>query len=385
MRRRMGTILLAAACGLALPAASAGTAHAADDKAMKDASDRFEEGLKRVKAGDFEAARLAFVQAHAILNRVDILWNLAVVEEKSGHTLDALAHFKQYVRDTRVIAKERAQAEKHVSALAAQTGHIEVTAPSGASIIVDGSANAGTTPLLEPVDVAPGKHKIEARTTERQYALDVVATAGDVVKANFTSQFAAPLPAVAPSPSVNATPGISPGGASDANTASTSSGITPPSDVDTGRAATTSSSGTFWTPKHITVVSLGGAAVIAVGLGIYFAIDAGSTNDSATTIRSGIGPGTDVCASGTNPSCAQLRDLKSTYDTDKTLETVGFVAGGVLAVGAVATWFLWKDAPSNSETAGANKSENKSEKTSGAWFVPSVSPHSAGASVVGRF
>jgi hypothetical protein len=61
-----------------LAASTPGVARAQGEVAVRDAQARFEEGLDRVKAGDFEAARLSFAQAYTVLRRPAILWNLAL-------------------------------------------------------------------------------------------------------------------------------------------------------------------------------------------------------------------------------------------------------------------------------------------------------------------
>ena len=63
-------------------------ASAQDEGAKHDAQARFEEGMKRVRSGDFEGGRLAFIQAYAVLKNPDILWNLALSELKSSHPLE---------------------------------------------------------------------------------------------------------------------------------------------------------------------------------------------------------------------------------------------------------------------------------------------------------
>lgn len=373
MRRSVGRVLLAAVCFTMAPAAAT-TARAADDTAMRDAKARFEEGLKRAKAGDYEAARLAFVQAHAILNRVDILWNLALVEEKAGRPLDALSHFKEYVRDTRVNAAERAQAEKHAQAMAAQTGHIEVTAPSGATILIDGSTNAGTAPLIEPLDVAPGKHRLEARTTERQYAMDVTATPGDVVKVSFTAQFAAPMPAATtPSPSTNASPAI---GAAAPSTA-TPLGDGASDSASSGERAGPASSSSIFTTKNIVVGSLGVGALAAIGVGVGFAFAASSDDDKVTQLKTA----NPSCGAPT-PGCSELASAADARTSDRNLRT-GFLIGGVvLAAGAFVAWKFW---PTSDASSPSSPSNSSNATKSGAFLVPTFDSHGAGIGAVGRF
>jgi tetratricopeptide (TPR) repeat protein len=83
----------------ALVLAVSSSAKADDDRANREAEARFKEGLARVKSKDFEAARLSFEQAYAVLHRPLILWNLALSEEKTSHTLEALGHFRQVARE----------------------------------------------------------------------------------------------------------------------------------------------------------------------------------------------------------------------------------------------------------------------------------------------
>src|ERR1700730_14420850 len=94
MRRALRCAMLAGALAVAVPS----VARADDPAAEREAQARFEEGIARVKTGNFEGARISFLQAHAVLHKPYILWNLALAEEKTGNVLDALGHFKQFVR-----------------------------------------------------------------------------------------------------------------------------------------------------------------------------------------------------------------------------------------------------------------------------------------------
>ncbi len=85
---------LAAALALSLPR----TARADDSVLEREAQARFEEGVARVKAGNIEGARVSFAQAYTVLHKPTILWNLALAEEKTGHLVEALGHFKELAR-----------------------------------------------------------------------------------------------------------------------------------------------------------------------------------------------------------------------------------------------------------------------------------------------
>lgn len=86
-----------AALSAALVAASASAR--AGDISTREAEARFQEGLARVKSHDFEAARVSFAQAYAVLHRPQILWNLALAEEKTARVVEALQHFRAVADD----------------------------------------------------------------------------------------------------------------------------------------------------------------------------------------------------------------------------------------------------------------------------------------------
>jgi hypothetical protein len=348
----------------ALTMAAAAPARAEDQAATHEAQVRFEEGLAHVKAGDFEAARMSFVQAYAVLRKPDILWNLALSEEKSGHPADALAHFKALGRDTAGSDADRARAKKHVDDLMTVTGHIEVLAPVGAQVLVD-AAPAGLTPLPEPVDVAPGRHHVEVRTAQGwSKTADADALAGQIAHVSFAlgdapGQVAAPTAVPHPAATeVQPASGASPG----------APGPTPaPPAPDTVQPAKAGGS-TFWDARGITVVSLGGAAVLAGGLGLGFGLQSSSDADTAAALRAQ----NPNCNGPSTLGCQKLQSTTDAQHGEHVTSTALWVTSGVFAVGAVATWFLWPRA------SGAASGQTVS-------VVPSVGAGSAGVSAVGTF
>ena len=71
---------LVVACAVACLAPS--PARAQGEAEQKTAETRFQEGLQRARKGDFDGARLAFAQAYAVLQKPDVLFNLALSELK---------------------------------------------------------------------------------------------------------------------------------------------------------------------------------------------------------------------------------------------------------------------------------------------------------------
>jgi hypothetical protein len=340
---RSGPGALAALLLLAAPAPAA----AADTKAVRDAQARFAEGLARVKSGDYEAARLSFVQAYVVLHKPDILWNLALAEEKSGHPLDALRHFKELTA-TASADVDRASAQKHAAALMGQTGHIDVRAPSGTPLTLDGVQDAGTTPLVEPLDVAPGKHVIEGKLPEGTKSVAVDVAAGEVAVATLTGT---------PSSTSTSTPTPTPTSTSTPTPTPTST-PTPP-DSDSGPPVSSA--------RLITAASLGVAGFLSIGAGAYFGLQSQSDASSAAGYRSQYP--TDHCVNPANKDCAAWNDAVKAQNRDATISNALYIGGGVLAVSAAAVWLLWPKA-----STGAS-----------AWVVPAVGPSAGGVGVGGRF
>ncbi len=306
MRRAVRFALLTVALFVVAP-----RARAADEGAERDAQARFEEGLQRAKGGDFDAARISFTQAYAVLRRPRILWNLALSEEKTGHTLDALAHFKSVARDPSASDVDRSGAQTHVATLYGQTGHIEVHAPVGAPIGIDGGPVVGTTPLSEVLDVAPGRHVVEARLAQGSSAVVVEAAAGEVAAASFMPPPAAPAPAPAPA-------------------------LAPASAPEPASAGTA---------RIIVVAAAGGVAVAAAVFGVYFGVTSNNNASTAQGLRAQPWFKANACQPSPGapppPMCAQLDDAVKSENRNAGLSTGMYLAAGGLVAAAVVTWFVW--------------------------------------------
>ncbi len=349
MRRgaRWGVLVGAAALALAAPA------RAADEKATREAQGRFVEGIARVKAGDFEGARMSFAQAYTVLHKPDILWNLALAEDKSGHLVDSLAHFKQLARDGATEA-DRAKANKHVDQLMTETGHIEVAAPPGAQVMVDGES-AGVAPLAAAVDVPPGKHHVELRPVQgAPKATDTDAFAGQTARVSFLLAEPGSLPATA----------ATTGAATEAQAAAPDAPAPPPPPDQVHAVNGVSAA------RIITVASLGAAGAASIFVGVYFGLAAQSDANDVKGYQSANGSSYCATITATNSkTCSTWNSTVNSQNRDAAVSDGFYVAGGLLAAGAVATWFLW---PRGSTSPSAT-------------IVPVVGPGGAGLTAVGSF
>jgi hypothetical protein len=324
-------------------------AYAEDAVPEREAQARFEEGVTRVKAGNIEGARISFAQAYALVRKPTILWNLALAEEKTGHAVEALNHFRELARVQ--TGDDGANAEKHIGELMAQTGHLDVIAPAGTQLLIDGAAVA-SLPLANAVDVSAGRHHLEVHTAQGARDADVEVQPGQLLRVSLIPP--AEVVPVPPPPS-NATPA---GAARIARetTASTARGA--------GQA--------------VAVVLLGTGAAVSLSLGVYFALQAQSDQSTADGFRHRYG--TSDCHGSTGADCTAWNDAVQSEARDATLSDVLYVAGGALAAGAAAAWLFWP----RSATDGGGASAPPSPRGTLSW-TPSLGPGWAGIAATGRF
>ena len=318
----------------------------ADDTVRRDAEARVEEGLARVRAHDLEGALQSFRQAVALMRKPEIMWNLALIEEKTNHPVDALAHIKEYLRLAPGTDPDRPRAQKHVDALNAAAGHISVAAPTGAAITLDGTQPLGAAPLAEIVDVSPGHHDVEARLGTLVKTVPVEALAGQTIQADFRG--------------MDASTATAPGATAPQADRGPPAGEPPPPD-------TAQSGPRFFTPRMVTAVSLGGAAIVSLGTGVGFALAASS---NASTAAGYAKENPNACANSVStPACTQWKGAVNGQNTDTTLSYVFYATSGLLAAGSIVTLLLWPSEPKNVS----------------AWIVPTASPAGFGLGAAGRF
>src|SRR6185369_12768087 len=100
---------------------------------------RFQEGVEFYDKKQYEQARAAFLQAYALRKHPAVLLNLAQSSLRSNHPLEAAKFFEQFLREaTSASAAQRSDAERGLREARTKIGRIEVSAPAGAEIILDG-------------------------------------------------------------------------------------------------------------------------------------------------------------------------------------------------------------------------------------------------------
>jgi hypothetical protein len=306
-------------------------AAAQEDPVTMQARARFKEGVEAYDKGQYENARLAFLQAYALKKHPAVLLNLAQSSAKAGHPLEAAKYFQQFLKEsTSASPAQRADAESGLAEVRQKLGRIEIVAAAGTEITLDEKERLGTAPFNEPLDVEPGAHSLRAPNE----TVRVTANAGQKVQARFGGgvQPVAPVP-VAPVPATPpATPPAGPP-AADPNATGT------PPDADSG----TKEPLPMW-PGYAGI-GVAGAGLIGVILFAAFKADAQSKADAvASEIRTQAPKhgfsATGVCnnpaalttAGGFSGACNTLKDNNNKVDTNATIANVSV---GVMIVGAV--------------------------------------------------
>jgi hypothetical protein len=322
---------LLAACSAV--ASTAGAQQPSDRRA--EARARASEGLALHKQGDDAGALVKFQQAYALVPMPEILFDMALAEQRVGRLLDAQAGYRKCLADP-TFSTHAAEVQKHLDELKAQLGHLKIDAPPATVLTIDGQPVADWS---VPIDVMPGTHAIDA-SNGWHVTRSVDAPAGQQVSVVLGAP-EAPVPESSPAPSSPA----------------------PAPAVDTGPSSAGMSSST----KLIVSGSLAGLAVVSAGVGLVFGLQSISKGNDAASLNAQAGS-TNCPAAGAT-ICNGLKNDYDAQKTDSTLASVFYVAGGVLAAGAVATWLLWP----------------QSSKTESGWIAPSFGPGSLGMAAGARF
>lgn len=346
--KNLRAISAALLVSLATSIAPSGALAQGDDAVTKQARARFQEGVEHFDKAQYEAARASFLQAYALKRHPAVLLNLAQSSLRSGHPREALRYFQQYLREAQNIQpQQRKDADTGISEANAKLGHIEVIAPPGTAVTVDGSERMGNTPLAEPVAVEPGPHTVQIGSD----TVSVTVGEGQTEQARI-----GPPPATAPTPPP---PGSQP---PPAGSAPSGDAAPPPA---TG-GATSTRTNIFAPPENMTPVWIGlGVGTAGLASAIVFAVAKGQAQDSADEVANDIRvaaekrgrSATGIC---NDPSaqadfaaaCALLQSNNDKVDTNATIANISLAVMAVGYIGAGA-WYVFAPKPDSGAKTGA--------------------------------
>jgi hypothetical protein len=346
--KRLGCLAIAAlllgASTIALEARAADPVDRVYTEAEKqEAQARFDEGVKLYQQHRIDEARVKFTQAYAVLKKPNMLWNQAVAEFWTGMYVEAARHFREHEA---LPGAEPANVQlgrtKYIPDAEQKVGRVRVSAPAGARVLVDGELQPGAAPFTDPLYVAPGKHTIGVKGSDKPSELTV--TAGNLISVTLEAPPGTPAGPIGNDPPPGSTPPAS-------RTEQPTTYV-----YKSGRVPVT--------------IGLGVVAIAGIAGGVVFAMDSQSKADDVNAARNSLPEG--ACTNnGADPRCVDLREKIDGVSSSNTLSTVFYVVGGVAAAGAVAAWFLWPKKPAPS--------------TARSWVLPTASPAGLGVNVVGSF
>jgi hypothetical protein len=372
---------------VALPA----FAQPADDPVTLQARARFKEGVDFYDKGQYENARLAFLQAYALKKHPAVLLNLAQSSAKSNHPLEASKYFQQFLREsTTVTPQQRRDAETGLVEVRQKLGRIEIVAPAGSEITLDDKEKLGTAPFAEPIDVDPGTHSLKSSTE----TVTVTANAGQRVTARFGGAAPAPAAAVVPVPA----PATANGGASSPTAEPPQAQPQPGGGEPPPGADTTKKYNVFSPPKNMTPVYIG---LAAGGVGLVGAIVFAAFKSDAQSKADSVAADIRKAAQSRNPplnpqgicnskdpqvqkdfggACATLQDNNKKVDTNALIANISL---GVMGAGLVlaAGWYLF--APKADKEPAQGK--HVEPKPTGPIFSPYAGSNESGLTVLGTF
>jgi hypothetical protein len=342
-----------------VPALLAASVARADDthpststpRAVDAARRAFEKGVKQYDAGDFEGALISLTQSYAVFHSITTLQDLALVEEKTAHCVEALKHLRACARSANADPKfVENEIPRLTTSCNAKVGHIRVLAPSSdVAVSLDGKRVDPTDVL----DVTPGDHVIAGQGAGVNDSQHVTVATAQTIEVRFgphPSPPAMPVPVVAPA-------------AADASMA-------PPSrDVVSEPAGESPAPTPFWTGQHTWGAILGATALASVGVGVAFGLEASSEKSSIATSIAGRSRYECAGSSSTSAACDSIQSQNSAQRRDAAISDVGLGVGVALAVAAGIVWFF----------------PGKTEHTGSLWIAPTSGRDGGGVLAGGRF
>ncbi len=326
--------VLAIVVSLLLVLSTAALAGAPNDLAVREAQARFEEGKRLYREGhNYDGARLKFLQAYAVTRSAEILWNLAVSEFDSGNLEDAVNHLRAYELDPKGKAANKALIGELLRRARRHLVQVEIDAPPGAMITVDGRVIAELAPLQQPLDLRAGAHAIDVRYAGvTKSAVIVVSDESGPQKETFEFGTATEAKHAAPSPSEKVSAEFVPNsGAMFAIDPLAKSAAHP-------EVAGLSSEKSKSVARIAVPLSLGLGGAVALAVGVAFASQSQEGHVNLNSRRAEI---EGICTDMSSEMCLEFRAIRARQQRDAVIATASYVAAGGLALAALGVWWFW--------------------------------------------
>lgn len=297
----------------------------------------FKSGKAAFAKGDMAEAERLFGEAFALRKSSDIAANLGQSELEQQKFRKAAEHFQWALANLLPSATD-AQRKAVETGLARSRAEVAIIRleikPEGSDVVV-AEQGLGKSPINGGVYVDPGEVIVSVKH-DGFVAIDKRVVVGkgteQAVEVTLSPREEALTPAAAATP------------------AAVGSGLEHPSAADKPADAAESK------PKSLVPAFVAtGVAVVGVGLGIGFTVNAGSKDDAADSKLAALG-GSSGCFDMTDPKrasdCAEVKSDRDGASSSRHIALGSFIVGGVAAV--VAGYFYW-DALSHRESATASR------------------------------
>ncbi len=270
-------VLSVAAIGLLSP-----FAFAQDDPRKAHAEALYNEAASLHDAGKESDALAKWREAYGVYPTPNILFSIAREEQLLGQNLAALRDYRAAIKDPLLNLKFQSVAREHVAELERSSCRVEVHAPAGATVSIDGVAvDASIT-----IDVAAGSHTVVATLSGNSDTRAINAPTGQLVKVVFDS---------------------------------IGNRVTEPPKTEQR---------TKVFPPPTGAIILGGVGLVGLGLGVGFGL--GSQSNRSTFDD-------HSCSTSLDPTC---HDTAASVRRDATISWISYVAGGALLAGGVVWWVV---------------------------------------------
>jgi hypothetical protein len=335
---RLAASLLAASL-LSVPVAAyaqTSTAGAETPTGSPTSEQLFFQGRDLMAQHRYQEACVVFEHAEKLRVTIGVLLNLADCYEQTQRPASALGKFKEatvaahLANDAReAYAQQRATTlESRVPKLTIDTSTLKSV--TGAEVLLDGRPLDDTT-VNSRIAADPGRHIVQVTApSKKPWSMDFDLAASMTVSV----------------PPLQNTQGVA---------APEHQMAAPVTDEGRERPADRS----IWNARNVTSLALVAAGTVSVGLGVFFGLQSQSENRTANGIVSAalMTHGGDGACTG-RPSgdyvqkCPSLSSARDAQNRDAVISDVFYVAGGALALGAIATWLLWPKPPEAPATMG---------------------------------
>lgn len=174
----------------------------AQDKPAQ-AKQEFMAGVEAFEAGRHTTALKHFQEAHRLKPHPLVRVNIANCYVKLDRPIEAVFHFKKFLRSKEGDPAQREEIAEEVGRLKSRIGAVQLSiSPDGAKVNID-DGDTRTAPIMEEIQLAQGPHKIKVTLHGFQaYQGDFRVKGGKTVDLNVRLQRAggAPVAAVTPKP-----------------------------------------------------------------------------------------------------------------------------------------------------------------------------------------